>query len=119
MRSVLVAALVALMAAGPLTMPGPASAATGHTTQDYTVIPVPGTQVIVRALPRNTSPQVSFLTWSGIDQAECWGHYQQITYLGYTSDVWFRVRLNSGGIGWVSALAVGEGERTVFPIPRC
>ncbi|WP_174546160.1 hypothetical protein [Nocardiopsis dassonvillei] len=119
MRSVLVTALVALMAAGPIAMPGRASAEVAHTTQDYTAAPVPGTRVIVRAQPRNTSPQVSFLIWSGIDQAECWGRYQEITYRGYSSDVWFRIRLSSSDFGWVPAVAVGEGGRTVFPIPRC
>ncbi|MFJ9553613.1 SH3 domain-containing protein [Nocardiopsis sp. NPDC101807] len=78
------------------------------------------TSTAVRSQPRNTSSPLSHVVAPHSYNAECWGRYQQITYLGYTSDVWVRLRLNSGGIGWVTAIALSGDYKANLPVgARC
>ncbi|APC37691.1 SH3 domain-containing protein [Nocardiopsis dassonvillei] len=121
MRSFLVAALVAFVAAGPLTMPGPASAEAAHTAT-YTVVPPVGGKAPVRGQPRTRPdpPQSNYLVWPNTAHAVCWGHYQQITYGGYTSDVWIRIHLANGLVGWIPAVALQGDYKADLPADaRC
>ena len=119
MRSVLVAALVAFVAVGPLTMPGPASAEAAHTAT-YTVVPPVDGKAPVHTQPRPGPPESNYLVWPNTAQAECWGHYQQITYGGYTSDVWIRIRLANGSVTWIPAVALQGDYKADLPAgARC
>lgn len=119
MRSVLAAALLAFVAVGPLAMPGPASAEVEHTAT-YTVVPPFGVKAPIRAQPGLSGPLVGYLAWPDTAQAECWGRYQSITFDGYTSNVWVRIRLANGSIGWIPAAALqGDYKADLPESARC
>ncbi|GAA0978545.1 hypothetical protein GCM10009551_016970 [Nocardiopsis tropica] len=127
MKSLLATTLVGLMATGLFATAAPASAAAAPSAapaeevsaQAYRVYAWGG-QTPVRSQPRNTSTQISHVVGPNYYNAECWGHYQWIDYRGYRSDVWVRLRLNSGGIGWVTAIALSGDYKANLPVgARC
>lgn len=120
--------LVALMAVGLFASTAPASAATGPSAapadevsaQAYRVTAWNNGPTPVRAEPNNTSRQLSHVVAPHSYNAKCWGRYQTITYLGYTSNVWVQLRLNSGGEGWVTAIALSGDYKANLPAgARC
>ncbi|MEU4286340.1 SH3 domain-containing protein [Nocardiopsis dassonvillei] len=128
MKTLVATAAAALMATGLFATATPASAATAPSAvpteevsaQAYRVTAWNYGQTPVRSQPRNTSTQISHVVAPHSYNAECWGHYQQITYLGYTNDVWIRLRLNSGGVGWVTAIAFNGDYKANLPVgARC
>ena len=127
MKTLLSPVLVALMAAGLFASAAPASAATAPSAapadevsaQAYRVTAWGG-ETAVRSQPRNTSTRISHVVGPNAYNAECWGRYQEITYRGITNDVWVRLRLNSGGIGWVTAIALNGDYKANLPASaRC
>ncbi|WP_433696811.1 hypothetical protein [Nocardiopsis sp. CA-288880] len=127
LKTFLAPALVGLMATGLFATAAPASAAAAPSAapadevsaQAYRVTAWGG-QTPVRSQPSNTSRQISYVVGPNAYSAECWGHYQWIDYRGYRSDVWVRLRLNSGGIGWVTAIALNGDYKANLPVnARC
>ncbi|QUX29661.1 MULTISPECIES: SH3 domain-containing protein [Nocardiopsis] len=128
MKTLLSPVLVALMAVGLFASAAPASAATAPSAapasevsaQAYRVTAWNYGQTPVRSEPRNTSTQISHVVAPHSYNAVCWGRYQKITYLGYTNDVWIKLRLNSGGTGWVTAIAFNGDYKANLPVgARC
>ncbi|WP_073373828.1 hypothetical protein [Nocardiopsis flavescens] len=119
MRSVLVAALLAFVAVGPLAAPVPASAEVEHAAT-YTVVPRVGMTVPILDGTSPRSPRRDHLVWPDTAQAECWGRYQSITFGGYTGNVWVRIRLDYGSIGWIPVVALQGDYKADLPASaRC
>lgn len=113
MRSVLVAALLAFVAVGP------ASAEVEHAAT-YTVVPRVGVSVPIYGVTSPGFPGRDHLVWPDTAQAECWGRYQSITFDGYTNNVWVRIRLANGSIGWIPAAALqGDYKADLPESARC
>ncbi|MEU4286341.1 hypothetical protein [Nocardiopsis dassonvillei] len=107
------------MTAGPLAMPGPASAEVAHTAT-YTVVPPVDGKAPIVARPRPGPPQISYLVWPNTAQAECWGRYQAIEYGGYIGDVWVRIRLANDSFGWIPTIALQGDYKADLPVgARC
>ncbi len=126
MKTLLSPVLVALMAVGLFASAAPASATAPSTApanevsaQTYRVTAWGG-QTPVRSQPRNTSTQISYVVGPHSYTAECWGHHQWINYRSIGNDVWVRLRLNSGGTGWVTAIALTGDYKANLPVgARC
>lgn len=65
----------------------------------------------VRDAPWLSGEIVSYVVAGGNYSGICWVRGQEITAEGITNDVWVKLRLDSGGVGYVSAIYLKGDER--------
>ena len=127
-KTLLATTLAGVMATGLFATAAPAAAAEATTTpsaenevtaKTYTVTAWGG-RTAVRSQPTNQSSVISSVIGDYSYTAECWLRAQTVYYRGYENDVWVRLRLNSGGTGWVTAITLTGDYKAGLPAnARC
>jgi hypothetical protein len=79
----------------------------------YTVTAYQGAKV--RPAPNTNGEPVSYVVAGGSYPAACWTEGETVTDNGITSDIWIRLFLNSGGVGYVSAIYLNGDSRANLP----
>jgi hypothetical protein len=114
-RAATVAATFAASAAVLIAPASAAQAAPAGVLVDFDHDVVPWKAADVLQYPYIGATKKSYVIKNAKYRADCWGYGDTITDGGITNDVWVKLKLNSGGHGWVSAVYLKGNERGDVP----